>query len=91
MGILFGIFLFLTIVMLVMLIGFLAIIIYGEIKDDLEEIYGKWKERRKKEVRPLPQNHAQGKGQRNRFMNLSFVYYNFIVAEESELDKRCKM
>lgn len=41
MEILFGIFLFLTIVMLVMLIGFLAIIIYGETKDDLEEIYGK--------------------------------------------------
>lgn len=64
MEILFGIFLFLTIVMLVMCIGFLAIIIYGETKDDLEEIYGKWKERRrKKEMRPLPQNHAQGKGQ----------------------------
>ncbi len=46
MEILFGILLFLTIVMLVMLIGFLAIIIYGETKDDLEEIYGKWKERR---------------------------------------------
>lgn len=53
MGILFGIFLFLTIVMLVMLIGFLAIIIYGEIKDDLEEIYGKWKERRKKRSEAL--------------------------------------
>lgn len=46
MEILFGIFLFLTIVMLVMYIGFLSIIIYGEIKDDLEEIYWKWKERR---------------------------------------------
>lgn len=32
-----------------------------------------------------------GKGQRNRFMNLSFVYYNFIVAEEPEIDKRCKI
>ncbi|MEM0581542.1 hypothetical protein WBS51_13885 [Blautia sp. HA2174] len=52
---------------------------------------GNGKKKEKKEVRPLPQNHAQGKGQRNRFMNLSFVYYNFIVAEESELDKRCKM
>lgn len=48
MEILFGIFLFLTIVMLVMCIGFLAIIIYGETKDDLEEIYGKQKERRRK-------------------------------------------
>lgn len=48
MEILFGILLFLTIVMLVMLMGFLAIIIYGETKDDLEEIYGKWKERRRK-------------------------------------------
>lgn len=46
MEILFGILLFLIIVMLVMFIGFLAIIIYGETKDDLEEIYGKWKERR---------------------------------------------
>lgn len=48
MEILFGIFLFLTVVMLVMCIGFLAIIIYGETKDDLEEIYGKWKEKRRK-------------------------------------------
>lgn len=47
MEILFGIFLFLTIVMLVMLIGFLAIIIYGETKDDLEEIYWKWKNKKK--------------------------------------------
>lgn len=46
MEILFGILLFLTIVMLVMLIGFLAIIIYGGTKDDLEKIYGKWEERR---------------------------------------------
>ena len=46
MEILFGILLFLTIVMLVMLIGFLAIIIYEETKDDFEEIYEKWKERR---------------------------------------------
>lgn len=46
MDILFGILLFLTIVMLVILMGFLVIIIYGETKDDLEEIYGKWKERR---------------------------------------------
>ena len=48
MEIFFGILLFLTIVMLVMFIGFLAIIIYGETKDDLEEIYEKWKERRRK-------------------------------------------
>lgn len=45
-GILAGILLFLGIVLLVMVIGFMAVLIYGEIKDDLEEIYEKWKERR---------------------------------------------
>ncbi len=46
MEILLGILLFLGIVLLVMAIGLLAILIYGEVKDDLEQIYENWKERR---------------------------------------------
>lgn len=46
MEILLWIFLFIAIVLGVMAIGLMAMLVYIEFKDDFEEIYGKWKERR---------------------------------------------
>ena len=39
-------------------------------------------------MRPLPQNHAQGKGQNH---VLEKLFFEFIVAEEKKKNKGCKM
>ena len=75
--------------MLVMLMGFLAIIIYKETKDDFEEIYGKWKERRrKKKWGPYLKITHKVKA---KIMYQEKLFFEFIVAEEKKKNKGCKM